>query len=237
MKRDVTRYGKRTKRGAIADGMNSAKRYFINKYQDYRRQEGLDIVIGLTTGTGKRIKGSSSRKLDVLKEKLKSFSSSPRSQSNSNTIANSKGDSGRKVEADLEQVFNTLLVNENSEIAEEVLSQIENNGYEAAEKYYKSIKSAEAAVDSTLKDILSAIESTKSTEPTLEQPATLANLPLREEEEIIISDVSLSDSTLQNGVMSTKNKGTSASGIFKTVLFLFFACIVMPWRSVSSLLK
>ena len=52
MKRDVTRLGKRTKQGAFDDGVNSAKRYFINNYQDESRQKGIDILLGFVTIDG-----------------------------------------------------------------------------------------------------------------------------------------------------------------------------------------
>jgi hypothetical protein len=46
LKRDVTKYGKRTTRGAINDGVNSARRYFINNYHDEKNQLGLDLILG-----------------------------------------------------------------------------------------------------------------------------------------------------------------------------------------------
>jgi hypothetical protein len=52
LKRDVTRLGKRTNQGAFDDGVNSAKRYFINNYQDEERQRGIDIVLGFVSGDG-----------------------------------------------------------------------------------------------------------------------------------------------------------------------------------------
>ena len=46
LKRDVTRLGKRTNRGAWDDGINSVMRYYINNYVDVDRQAGLDVVLG-----------------------------------------------------------------------------------------------------------------------------------------------------------------------------------------------
>jgi len=46
LKRDVTRQGKRTNKGAFDDGMNSALRYFINNYKDAQRQKGIDLILG-----------------------------------------------------------------------------------------------------------------------------------------------------------------------------------------------
>ena len=47
LKRDVTRLGKRTNQGAIDDGLNSVMRYYINNNNDYERQKGLDILLGI----------------------------------------------------------------------------------------------------------------------------------------------------------------------------------------------
>jgi hypothetical protein len=46
LKRDVTRKGKRTRQGVLDDGMNSAKRYFINNFKDPRYQRALDMILG-----------------------------------------------------------------------------------------------------------------------------------------------------------------------------------------------
>lgn len=46
LKRDVTRVGKRTRQGMLDDGVNSAKRYFINNLKDPRYQKGIDILLG-----------------------------------------------------------------------------------------------------------------------------------------------------------------------------------------------
>ena len=46
LKRDVTRQGMRTNKGAFDDGVNSAVRYFINNYKDAQRQKGIDLIIG-----------------------------------------------------------------------------------------------------------------------------------------------------------------------------------------------
>jgi len=46
LKRDFTRFGKRTKKGALDDGMNSLQRYYLNNFLDADRQEGLDLLTG-----------------------------------------------------------------------------------------------------------------------------------------------------------------------------------------------
>lgn len=46
LKGDFTRTGKRTKKGAIDDGMNSLQRYYLNNFIDADRQEGIDLVTG-----------------------------------------------------------------------------------------------------------------------------------------------------------------------------------------------
>lgn len=47
MKRDVTRNGVRTQRGAVDDAMAAARRYFANNLRDLRRQLGIDVLLGL----------------------------------------------------------------------------------------------------------------------------------------------------------------------------------------------
>jgi hypothetical protein len=46
LKGDFTRTGKRTKRGALDDGMNSLQRYYLNNFLDADRQEGMDLLVG-----------------------------------------------------------------------------------------------------------------------------------------------------------------------------------------------
>lgn len=46
MKRDVTMWGRRTKRGAVDDGLTFAKRYVINNYRDERKLRGLQLLLG-----------------------------------------------------------------------------------------------------------------------------------------------------------------------------------------------
>jgi phosphatidylinositol 4-phosphatase len=48
LKGDFTRTGKRTKRGALDDGMNSLQRYYLNNFLDADRQEGMDLLVGHT---------------------------------------------------------------------------------------------------------------------------------------------------------------------------------------------
>lgn len=47
LKRDVTRHGRRTQKGALDDGINSMLRYYINNFKDRRRQRGVDLILGL----------------------------------------------------------------------------------------------------------------------------------------------------------------------------------------------
>ena len=45
LKGDFTRTGKRTKRGALDDGINSLQRYYLNNFIDADRQEGMDLLV------------------------------------------------------------------------------------------------------------------------------------------------------------------------------------------------
>ena len=65
LKRDVTRKGKRTRQGVFDDGVNSAKRYFINNFKDPRYQRALDIILGGD------VDDTSSEKLDKLRQALR----------------------------------------------------------------------------------------------------------------------------------------------------------------------
>ena len=46
LKGDFTRTGKRTRRGALDDGVNSLQRYYVNNFIDADRQEGMDLLVG-----------------------------------------------------------------------------------------------------------------------------------------------------------------------------------------------
>ena len=46
LKGDFTRTGKRTKKGAMDDGVNSLTRYYVNNFIDADRQEGMDLLAG-----------------------------------------------------------------------------------------------------------------------------------------------------------------------------------------------
>ena len=46
LKGDFTRTGKRTKRGALDDGVNSLTRFYLNNFLDADRQEGMDLLTG-----------------------------------------------------------------------------------------------------------------------------------------------------------------------------------------------
>jgi hypothetical protein len=51
LKGDFTRTGKRTRKGALDDGMNSLQRYYLNNFLDADRQEGMDLMVGYTNFT------------------------------------------------------------------------------------------------------------------------------------------------------------------------------------------
>ena len=48
LKGDFTRTGKRTKRGALDDGVNSLQRFYLNNFIDGNRQEGMDLLVGFS---------------------------------------------------------------------------------------------------------------------------------------------------------------------------------------------
>jgi hypothetical protein len=48
MKRDITRTGVRTNKGALDDAVSGAQRFFVNNYRDAKRQLGIDMMLGLT---------------------------------------------------------------------------------------------------------------------------------------------------------------------------------------------
>ena len=60
LKRDFTRTGKRTKLGALDDGMNSLQRYYLNNFLDADRQEGMDLMVGYATFSNALVESSSS---------------------------------------------------------------------------------------------------------------------------------------------------------------------------------
>lgn len=47
MKRDVTRTGKRTRRGMMDDAVSFAQRYLVNNYRDSAYQRALNFFLGL----------------------------------------------------------------------------------------------------------------------------------------------------------------------------------------------
>lgn len=47
MKRDVTRTGKRTRRGMVDDAVAFAQRYVANNYRDSTFQKAIDFLLGL----------------------------------------------------------------------------------------------------------------------------------------------------------------------------------------------
>lgn len=46
LKTDFTRTGRRTRQGVLADGWNSARRYYLNNFRDGQRQDSLDLLVG-----------------------------------------------------------------------------------------------------------------------------------------------------------------------------------------------
>lgn len=46
LKADYTRTGRRTKKGAIADGINTMKRFYVNNFRDGHNQDSHDYFIG-----------------------------------------------------------------------------------------------------------------------------------------------------------------------------------------------
>jgi hypothetical protein len=48
MKRDVTRTGKRTRRGMVDDAVSFAQRYVANNYRDGTNQRAIDFLLGVT---------------------------------------------------------------------------------------------------------------------------------------------------------------------------------------------
>lgn len=60
----MTRQGKRTNQGVFDDGLNSAKRYFINNFNDHRYQQALDIILGSSVSV------KLSEKMKILREQM-----------------------------------------------------------------------------------------------------------------------------------------------------------------------
>lgn len=56
MKRDVTRSGQRTHKGAMDDAIASVQRHFINNWFDRDRQRGVDILLGKIDASGNKLK-------------------------------------------------------------------------------------------------------------------------------------------------------------------------------------
>jgi len=51
LKTDFTRTGKWTKKGALDDGVNSLKRFYINQFTDGYNQDNLDFLTSKISGT------------------------------------------------------------------------------------------------------------------------------------------------------------------------------------------
>jgi hypothetical protein len=54
MKRDVTRTGHRTRKGAWDDAVAGARRYFVNNFRDSARQRGVDLLLGKVDAHGNK---------------------------------------------------------------------------------------------------------------------------------------------------------------------------------------
>jgi hypothetical protein len=76
----VTRLGKRTSQGALDDGVNSAMRYYINNYEDMKRQKGIDMILGNVDGNGVQI----AQYYDARESALYSSMDTARSQADEN---------------------------------------------------------------------------------------------------------------------------------------------------------
>lgn len=87
LKGDFTRTGKRTKRGALDDGVNSLTRFYLNNFLDADRQEGMDLLTGYAKfdkidgpeRSPRSRRKSKRRFMDFFhKEKINYLSTSPR---------------------------------------------------------------------------------------------------------------------------------------------------------------
>eukprot|EP00557_Chaetoceros_sp_GSL56_P010250 CAMPEP_0176481760 /NCGR_PEP_ID=MMETSP0200_2-20121128/3003_1 /TAXON_ID=947934 /ORGANISM="Chaetoceros sp., Strain GSL56" /LENGTH=1136 /DNA_ID=CAMNT_0017878009 /DNA_START=42 /DNA_END=3452 /DNA_ORIENTATION=- len=75
LKGDFTRTGRRTKRGALDDGVNSVTRFYLNNFLDADRQEGMDLLTGYATfedsdANGDYVEPLSPRHARLSKKKL-----------------------------------------------------------------------------------------------------------------------------------------------------------------------
>ncbi|CAM9830989.1 unnamed protein product [Chrysoparadoxa australica] len=81
LKGDFTRTGARTKLGILQDGANSVMRYVINNFQDHKRQEAVDLLLG--------VHATSSGPVEALHPDMDLWT-----KDNSNVETNSEGDEG-----------------------------------------------------------------------------------------------------------------------------------------------
>ena len=54
LKSGFTRTGKRTMGGILDDGYKSVARYYLNNFQDGKKQDAVDLVTGVSGGGGLR---------------------------------------------------------------------------------------------------------------------------------------------------------------------------------------
>ena len=69
LKTDYTRTGKRSKPGMVQDGIRAARRYVYQNFLDGRRQDGIDIMLGVVTMPERSASGSASRELASIESK------------------------------------------------------------------------------------------------------------------------------------------------------------------------
>lgn len=86
LKRDVTRIGRRTRSGAVTDGVNSMLRYYLNNHVDREKQRGLDTVLGRMEKESRRILHRARFNL-FLSQRSKNLKSSSPTPSEANMTA------------------------------------------------------------------------------------------------------------------------------------------------------
>jgi len=72
LKGDFTRTGKRTRRGALDDGMNSLQRFYLNNFIDADRQEGMDLLTGYSIFDTTDTKNEMSKQEDNVRNNIHS---------------------------------------------------------------------------------------------------------------------------------------------------------------------
>ncbi|KAI0557312.1 SAC domain containing protein [Gracilaria domingensis] len=69
LKTDFTRTGKRSKLGTAQDGVRAIRRYLYQNFLDGRRQDGIDIMLGVVPMPGTSASPGAQRSLSVIKSK------------------------------------------------------------------------------------------------------------------------------------------------------------------------